>query len=146
MMSGAMINRFDISGSISGTKAAIYIADNAHVEEINLMDPNSSLLILGDIISDYDAIDSNDNPRTTLLSFGQLADANGEANGAADENFDFTYHGNITGNGLFDLQTYGGTTSLTGNQLDRFNDGLVKTGSTLNLQGMGTVVFNGCSY
>jgi len=143
-LDGALVDRFDISGSISGTNAAIYIADNAHVANINIMNNAArNNTITGDIISNYTASDNNGERYTTTLTFGKLADLNtGEATNDADTNFRFDYDGNITGSGQFDLETHGGTTKLTGNQLDSFQNGLVKSDSTLNLQGTGTVNFS----
>jgi hypothetical protein len=85
-LNGALVNQFDVTGSISGTDAAIYIGDSAHVETINLM---SGAVINGDIISDYDDR-GNGTTRSTLLTFGKTADANSESTVTADTNFEFT--------------------------------------------------------
>ncbi len=136
-LDGPMVERFDISGAISGTAAAIYLSSNAHVEEINFMDPNGKLAVSGNIISEYVASDSEGNARTTKLAFGKAADAaTGESTTVGDANFDFAYDGIITGKGNFSLETWGGRTSLRG--VSFLYTGLVGAGtaaSELNIHG-----------
>ncbi|MDR2115127.1 MAG: autotransporter domain-containing protein, partial [Planctomycetaceae bacterium] len=137
IMNDAMVDRFDISGSISGTAAAIYIADNAHVKQINFM---KGTTINGSIISDY-----TDGGRTTTLTFGKLANTNGEATGSGDStNFAINIADDIGGTGKFDLETWGGETTLSAANLG-FNIGTIgadstNVKSTLNLPG--TVTFS----
>ena len=52
---GALINNFDVSGTVEGTKAAIYISENAHVDRINI---NDGAKIYGDIISKWNSVQS----------------------------------------------------------------------------------------
>ncbi len=51
----ALVSKFDVAGNLTGGKAAIYISDNAHVENINLLDGAS---INGDIISKWNSVSS----------------------------------------------------------------------------------------
>ena len=51
----ALVSNFDVAGTLAGGKAAIYISDNAHVENINLLD---GALINGDIISEWNSVSS----------------------------------------------------------------------------------------
>jgi uncharacterized protein with beta-barrel porin domain len=139
-LDGPLVSKFDVTGSISGTDAAIYIGDSAHVETINLM---SGAVINGDIVSDYDDR-GNGTTRSTLLTFGKLADANGEATNSGDSTFDINITDNIGGKGKFDLETWGGETTLSAATL-KFNKGTIgadstNVKSTLNLPG--TVTFS----
>ena len=54
---GALVNSFDIKGTIIGKQAAIYISDNAWVENINI---KSGADIQGNIISDWNSLYSGD--------------------------------------------------------------------------------------
>lgn len=51
----ALVSNFDVAGTLTGGKAAIYISDNAHVENINLLD---GALINGNIISQWNSVSS----------------------------------------------------------------------------------------
>lgn len=123
---------FDNTGIINaGTNNAIYIGNGSRVGAINIM---AGSTIIGDIVNDGNS---------TTLSFGKKADTNGEATENADNGFFLTYNDNITGDGKFDLQTWGGYTWLAGNTLESFRNGLVKQDSVLDLDGIGTVKFSG---
>ena len=52
---GALISNFDINGYIEGKKAAIYISENALVDQINI---NNGATIKGNIISKWNSIQS----------------------------------------------------------------------------------------
>lgn len=56
-LQGALVEKFDIKGSLIGEKAAIYISDNAYVENINVFD---GATISGDIISEWNSMISGD--------------------------------------------------------------------------------------
>ena len=49
----ALVSIFNVNGTLEGSKAAIYISDNAHVENINI---NNGAHIEGDIISEWNSI------------------------------------------------------------------------------------------
>ena len=111
-LKGALINNYDLTGTIAGKSAAIRISDNAWVQNIHVM---QGAHIEGDIVSAYDKFHPVDGSRmTTRLSFGQLADAQGRASAAADPNFQMRYDGNIRGATSFDVVLDGGSTSLNG--------------------------------
>jgi uncharacterized protein with beta-barrel porin domain len=146
-LDGALVNRFDVTGSIAGTDAAIYIGDSAHVEEINLM---SGAKITGDIISDYDSRGTS-TTRSTLLTFGKAADASGEATATADSDFDFTIEGAILGDknasgkvwlqpgyskgkGMIDIELVGGKTTVGENADVYVNDFTMDADTTLALE------------
>ena len=136
----ANTEKFDSSGKIvtyDDAAIAIDISAGVTVGKINIMDEykDGPEFIFGDIIN-------NGNP--TTLTFGKMPDANGEATDSGDANFVLSLRDNdITGTGVFDLETWGGSTWLGGDTLDRFRNGLVKAGSMLDLEGNGTVLFSG---
>lgn len=111
ILQGALISNYDLSGTLSGNKAAIHIADNAWVQNINIL---QGAQITGDITSDYNRRDDNQDLRLTRISFGQKTDENGRATNAADPNFQMRYDGNIKGQNNLAVVIAGGATSLNG--------------------------------
>lgn len=51
----ALVDEFNVAGTLEGKKAAIYISDNAHVKDINILNGAN---IKGDIISDWNSVTS----------------------------------------------------------------------------------------
>lgn len=101
-LQGALIDSFEVTGSLKGSTAAIYIADNAHVKTINIM---KGAKISGDIISEWDSSSSNltySNDKgkylLTKLTFGFKADSAKKVTKEADSDFFLEYTGNIYGN------------------------------------------------
>lgn len=95
-LNGSLINNLNIDGLVEGTTAAIYIADNALVDNINIM-KNSQ--IKGDIISNWnghksgtDANVQNQYIRLTNINFGVDKDGN------SDSDYSYIYQNNILGN------------------------------------------------
>lgn len=111
ILQGALINNYDLSGTLSGQKAAIHIADNAWVQNINIL---QGAQITGDITSDYNRRDADQQLLLTRISFGQKADENGRATNAADPDFQMRYDGNIKGQNNLAVVIAGGATSLNG--------------------------------
>ncbi len=107
-----LVSHFDITGSLKGAKAAIYQSVNALAGAINVM---RGADIQGDIISDYAQRDENNLARLTRLTFGLRPDALGQVTAVADNDFDFTYNGNISGKDNLALVAEGGKTTLNGN-------------------------------
>ncbi|MDR3049210.1 MAG: autotransporter outer membrane beta-barrel domain-containing protein [Elusimicrobiota bacterium] len=129
-LQGALVEKFDISGSVRGSKAAIYISPNAFVKEINIM---NGAQITGDIISDWSpSFDFNQitdifhfvqyywfagwylngqpvmtmgdlNDLKTKLTFGHRKDANGEKTSQIDDDFNLNYSGNIKAGGGYSM-------------------------------------------
>ncbi|CAI1835856.1 Extracellular serine protease precursor [Serratia proteamaculans] len=106
-----LVSNFDITGSLKGSKAAIYQSDNALAGAINVM---RGADIQGDIISDYAQWDENNQARLTRLTFGLQPDELGQVTAVADSGFEFTYNGNIRGKDNFALVAEGGKTTLNG--------------------------------
>ncbi len=55
--SGALVEEFNVAGTLNGKKAAIYISDNAYVKNINIL---NGAQINGDIVSEWNSTDSAD--------------------------------------------------------------------------------------
>ncbi len=100
-LKGPLINSFTVTGLLAGNKAAIYIAENALVEQINIL---SGAGIYGDIISKWDPADpriqavENGVSRDALytyLTFGQKLAADGTLQD--DAGFALTLYGGIEG-------------------------------------------------
>lgn len=111
ILQGALISNYDLSGTLSGNKAAIHIADNAWVQNINIL---QGAQITGDISSDYNRRDADQELLLTRVSFGQKADENGRATRTADPDFQMRYDGNIKGQNSLAIVIAGGATSLNG--------------------------------
>lgn len=56
----ALVKQFNVAGTITGNQAAIYIADNAHVKQINISD---GAQINGDIVSAWNSVQSGKNAK-----------------------------------------------------------------------------------
>jgi Uncharacterized protein with a C-terminal OMP (outer membrane protein) domain len=139
-LSGALLDRFDVTGCISGRRAAIYVGQGAHVKEINLM---RGSIINGSVITDYDNMGVGTD-LGTALTFGRLADINGNSTDKIDPLFDFTIDFPIYGSGTpaiqfggkghFDIGIYGGRTTVGQNAdirvrgIDIFSGNLSITG------------------
>ena len=113
------MNSFNVSGQLAGSKAAIFISDNALVERINIL---SGASVFGDIVSDWDPHDIRIQTRHpnfqgtredlyTQLTFGQSQGSDGHL--YDDHNYDFTMYGNISGQGI-KLNHRAGRLSLAG--------------------------------
>ncbi|MDN6859031.1 autotransporter domain-containing protein [Pseudomonas sp. CAN2814] len=110
-LQGALVNNVDISGRLAGADAAISIASNAAVRNINFL---NGAKVHGDIRSDYVINYGDGTPFLTQLTFGNLADDNGRALAAADPNFKFSFDDDIDGVASFAIKAVGGTTTLNG--------------------------------
>ncbi|MDR0822723.1 MAG: autotransporter outer membrane beta-barrel domain-containing protein, partial [Endomicrobium sp.] len=97
-LDGAMLDKFDINGKIAGKTAAIYIATNSFVKEINIM---QEAKIDGAIISDWNPYSPNIQYASsredlkTKIKFGAQADSDGHSTPNLDNNFDFVWNNNV---------------------------------------------------
>ena len=117
-LDGPLVRSYDLSGSLSGSDAAIYIGENALVSAINILRGAS---ITGDIISDWDPVVNKAAaaeagvPLYTDLNFGYRTAADGSADtSSADPDFSLTYSGSISGPETIRLNVIGGNLTLTG--------------------------------
>lgn len=109
-VNGPLVSSFNLSGRVAGSRAAIYMADSAYVEEINIMQGAS---ISGDIVSNYHEVNQNSDLRLTKLRFGRESDDQGHATDNPDTSFNIRYAGDIKGSNV-SLQFLGGTSTLFG--------------------------------
>lgn len=135
-LDGALVSTFDVSGSLSGSAAAIYISENALVENINIL---SGASITGDIISDWDpenpAIQYPGSPDDlhTSLTFGLAPQADGSADANPDAAFDMTLNGGVYGADSIDMALSAGRLTVTGplNVHSLTNDGYLALGGMM---------------
>ena len=134
----ALVKEFNVAGTLTGSKAAIYISDNAHVNEINIL---NGAQINGDIISEWNSIKSGPNSKVKWFDgeFWGNVDPEDESqryftNLNIANDFTGTVNGSITG----ENETY--------NTLKLNNSGnLTVTGDTINVHSMnntGTLIVN----
>ena len=135
-VSGPLVETFDLTGRVAGSKAAIFASESGYVGSINVM---QGAEIRGNIISSYAQKDDNGDLRLTELSFGLKPDGNGHALAAADSSFRFSYGDDIIGKNL-SVQFYGGTSTLTG-QHD-IHEVIIENGATLAGSGSYTINAN----
>ncbi|MDT3663183.1 MAG: autotransporter outer membrane beta-barrel domain-containing protein [Anaerobiospirillum sp.] len=115
---GALMDQVNVTGTLAGTQAAIYISDNALVQELNIL-PGAH--IYGDIVSKWDpnspyitaaAQDpSSGIDLTTDLNFGA---ATARTLSARSQEFDLTLYGSIDGQESFDLTLLNGKLTVLG--------------------------------
>ncbi|MTH45969.1 autotransporter outer membrane beta-barrel domain-containing protein [Intestinirhabdus alba] len=110
-LQGALVDNVDISGRVAGKDAAIYISPNALVGNISLL---NGARLEGNIYSEYNQKNFYGQQRLTQLSFGRLANEQGQATDRPDPNFTLNYRGNIEGINNLALSARGGKTSLNG--------------------------------
>lgn len=115
-LDGPLVSSFDVSGSLNGSAAAIYISENAFVERINVL---SGASIAGDIISLWDprnpAIQYADaDDLHTALTFGLAPQADGSAGTGPDDAFAMTLRGGVYGADSIDMTLAAGRLVVTG--------------------------------
>lgn len=136
-LNGALVDSFDVTGSLAGADKAIYISENAFVENINIMNGAS---LHGDIVSDWNPSNpliQGGGTHITNLTFGLSADADGKATATPDSAFSLQYAGNILSpdRGL-DVSLKGGELVYSGAIM--VDDFTAETGSTFTASAFGT--------
>lgn len=115
-LEGPLVSTFDLSGSLEGSYASIYIAKNAYVNQINVLKGAS---IKGDIISEWDPNNeyiSNNAPQNlyTDLNFGYGVNADGTSTDSGDDSFFMTLDGSIAGYKSLNVNHKAGTLNIEG--------------------------------
>lgn len=116
-LDGALVSSFDVSGTLAGSAASIYIAENAWVQNINIL---SGASVSGSIISNWDP----ENERIqypydredlhTRLTFGLAPQEDGSASALADPDFNMTLNGSIIGAPSIDMELTAGHLAVAG--------------------------------
>ena len=151
----ALVDQFDVAGTLTGGKAAIFISDNAHVDTINLL---SGAHINGDIISQWNSVKSapfaavqikddddewspldpdSDSIYFTRLNTAGTVNVNGKIDGGNDvyNTLKLTNTGNLNVNGeVINVNSLENTGTLTLAQETTLN---TQTGE---IEGDGTIV------
>jgi len=133
-----LVDRADISGSVSAGGAAILIDATAAVREINILQGAD----LSGNITSHALTNAGLNLNRPTITFGRQANpSNGQAINDTDADFNFTYAGDINGTTPMDAQFVGGIqhdtgTLLTGNV--SFHSALVGADGRLTANGFFT--------
>lgn len=147
---GALVTNFNVDGTLQGDKAAIYISDNAYVENINI---NNGAQIKGDIISEWNSLSSSNKALVLVYDAGEdswrrvnpenpaeIYYTNLNFNGAGG----ITVDGDITGeNDIFNtlkLNNYSNNLTVTGNNINVYS---INNTGTLNINKVNLAVQNG---
>lgn len=116
-LDGELVSAFDVSGTLAGKAASIYISENAWVRQINVL---TGANITGSILSKWNPNDKriqysgNRQDLHTQLTFGLASQADGSAGTQADPHFDMTLYGSIIGGSSIDMQLKSGHLAVTG--------------------------------
>ncbi|MCI7675120.1 MAG: autotransporter domain-containing protein [Phascolarctobacterium sp.] len=158
-LQGELVTNFNVSGTLKGQQAAIYISPNALVRNINI---TNGADIQGDIISEWnpnaiiyqnkdedgDIIEDvlkpavNRDEALTELRFGIKLKDDGTLDGG-DSNYNMTYNGNIKGENSINMNIFGGNLEYNGTaevqNIFIEGDSSLKTGGAI-LSGTGTYI------
>ena len=126
-LNGAMVDSYNLSGTLSGADNAIYIGKNAFVKAINI---NEGASIMGNIVSDWKHFDTDGSYAPTgekckplKIQYGNdhVADNGYDYHAYIPDlvtnlnvNGDFSYGGNITGKDNMKLKVNGGAFNYSG--------------------------------
>ena len=129
-INGELVTNFNVSGTLKGEKAAIYISPNALLKNINITNGadiqgdivsewNPNAIIYqnkdeeGDIIGDVLKPAVNRDAALTELRFGVKLKDDGTLNGS-DSNYNMTYNSNIKGENSINMHVMGGNLEYNG--------------------------------
>ncbi len=140
---GALVDNFNVSGTLSGSGAAIYISDNAWVKNINIQDGAE---IYGDIKSNWNSISSTANAKVLSEKYDEEYGFNdylprdiSNSDEILYTNLNFTgeskINGNITGeNEVYNtlIMNNAGVVNIDGNKI---NVNTLNNSGTINLSG-----------
>lgn len=99
-----LVESFNVNGTLAGSAAAVYIARNAFVKNINI---NNGAQLYGDIISEWGHFDAEELPELTINKYddGKLGT---DLLTQLNFNADLAYNGKITGSDNMQLNVKGG--------------------------------------
>lgn len=147
---GALVDNFNLSGTLQGANNAVYISPNAYVRRINFL---TGSRVSGNITSDWNyaagflhaAGNSASMPLLTDLNFGVKTDGTALQ---ADENFTLDFDGSINGASSFVVNFEGGTVNLgLGTEAGSTLSALaLKVASNAVLNAKGTVTLSALSH
>ncbi len=142
---GALVNSFNVSGTVSGKDKAIYISDNAFVNAVNILQGAD---IQGDIVSKWNSVRSGDYSLVSIpggstgyqfQTYPQLIEEYGYFTnlnfGSNDSPYEGTFKYNINGDSEFHLWDYINQSYSVNSYLFNTIKMKVNTGSKLTLDG-----------
>ena len=140
----ALVENFNVSGTLEGKNAAIYIADNAHVKNINI---KNGAQINGDIISKWNSVKSGYNSKIKVKEDGIWDDVNPKnINEIYFTNLNFAndYNGTVNGSITGENETFNtlklnneGDLTISGKEINVYN---VKNNGVMNLSNTNDLV------
>ncbi|NLK65954.1 MAG: autotransporter outer membrane beta-barrel domain-containing protein [Campylobacteraceae bacterium] len=115
-LDGSLVQNLNLSGTLLASSDAIHIGEDAHVENINIL---NGAFIRGDIVSRWNparfVLSDPESAYTTNLTFGLKADSEGSAiPNTSDESFSMRYRGDILGYENLDIFLAGGELNYAG--------------------------------
>lgn len=144
-LEGALVDNFNVSGTLIGAQNAIHMARNAYVKNINFL---KGAQMAGDITSEwsyasglicggYTFADTAGHALLTTLNFGV------DSAGNADPDFSLSYDGDITGQNSFIVNFAGGSTALGLNSVSTVTAMAVQIGEDATLTAAADFNLNG---
>lgn len=111
-LNGALVDSFNIAGTLKGSLAAVHIDASAHVKAINLM---QGAAITGNIVSEWNAWNNAHAAADTPANYGTALNVGvSDTAGTPDAAFSMRYDGDITGPASITLKVAGGTFDYNG--------------------------------
>jgi hypothetical protein len=111
-LNGALVDSFNIAGTLTGSLAAVHIDASAHVKAINLM---RGAAITGNIVSEWNAWNNARAAADTPANYGTALNVGvSDTAGTPDAAFSLRYDGDITGPASIALKVAGGSFSYNG--------------------------------
>lgn len=141
-LGGALVERYDINGSLAGQAAAVYIGTNAYVKEINVL--QGGINLQGDIVSRWnpnlkiDVLDGYGNVLSKDMSVVQYDGDNNTL--TTDLNF---YAQNMTYNGNIDSRIGGVESGMEFAEVATAGEGEIGKTINLNIRSGASMFYNG---
>lgn len=143
----ALVDSFNVAGTLKGSEAAIYISDNAHVKDINILD---GAQIDGSIVSEWNSVQSGPNAKVQTYkgsSWGPVNPHDESQIYFTNLNIDAAYAGTINGDIIGDTDTFNtlklnnnGALTIAGDKVIVYT---INNAGTINLGAANLFVQNG---